>query len=134
MPWGECIHRQAYRHRRDRADSGTRGEGPIRRHLALPAPAGAICTDQNDAQCAIVAKNHFEPDCEIASLHDADNGPIALKNNGDACGSVIAAGIQMKNNLQWTYDPTIERTLGFCPPDQCPKTWERVLWEEIRAG
>jgi hypothetical protein len=88
---------------------------------------GAICTDSDDVDCAISAKNQFDAGCRTAALIYADNGPVAMKNDLDSCGSVIAAGIQMKNNLELTYDPVFDRVLGF------GLTFEVARWEELPA-
>lgn len=93
-------------------------------------PPGAICTINQSNQCAVIAKNRFSTSCNTAMLIYADNGPVAMKNDTgpgeNSCGSVIAAGIQMKNNLKLTYDPVFDRLLGFGP-----KTLEIERWEEL---
>ena len=96
-------------------------------------PAGSPCTDQDDALCAISAKNHFDivRRATTATLVYADNGPVSMKNDTGAnnnvmCGSVIASGIHMKNDLRLTYDPVFDRVLGFGP-----NTYEIAKWEEL---
>jgi hypothetical protein len=94
-------------------------------------PAGSPCTDQDDTLCAISAKNHFGSTCKTATLVYADNGPVSMKNDTGAndnvmCGSVIASGIHMKNDLQLTYDPVFDRLLGFGP-----QVYEIARWEEL---
>lgn len=94
-------------------------------------PAGSPCTDQDDALCAISAKNHFDSTCRTATLVYADNGSVSMKNDTGPnsnimCGSVIASGIHMKNDLRLTYDPVFDRVLGFGP-----NTYEIAKWEEL---
>jgi hypothetical protein len=94
-------------------------------------PAGSPCTDHDDTLCAIAAKNHFDSTCKTATLVYADNGPVSMKNDTGAndnmmCGSVIASGIHMKNDLQLTYDPVFDNVLGFGPT-----TYEIARWEEL---
>jgi hypothetical protein len=98
------------------------------------APPGAICTDQNDTACAISAKNKFNQDCRVATMLYADNGPVSIKNDTDhedTCGTVIASGIHMKNNLQMRYDPIFDSMFGFCPPEACPSLIEITRWREL---
>jgi hypothetical protein len=94
-------------------------------------PAGSPCTDQHDTLCAVSSKNHFDSSCRTAMLVYADNGPVSMKNDTGAndnpmCGSVIASGIHMKNNLKLTYDPILDRVLGFGP-----QVYEIARWEEL---
>jgi hypothetical protein len=95
------------------------------------APPNTSCTDKDDAFCAISAKNHFDSTCKSAMLVYADNGPVSMKNDtgknsNKTCGSVIANGIHMKNDLNLTYDPTFDRSLGFGP-----QVYEIARWEEL---
>jgi hypothetical protein len=94
-------------------------------------PAGSPCTDSDDTLCAVSSKNHFDSTCRTAMLIYADNGPVSMKNDTGPtdfpmCGSVIASGIHMKNNLQLTYDPVFDRVLGFGP-----NVYEIARWEEL---
>lgn len=109
--------------------SGQRAEFVLVSHYE--PPAGKPCTDKDDLFCAISAKNHFDSTCKTATLVYADNGPVAMKNDTGPndnimCGSVIANGIHMKNDLKLTYDPLFDRVLGFGP-----RVYEVARWEEL---
>jgi Tfp pilus assembly protein PilX len=79
----------------------------------------------DESDCAIHAKNQLQPSCKTAVLLYADLGPVAVKNNGAMCGSIISSGILVQNGLQLIYDATIERTVGFGQT-----TYELGQWEE----
>jgi hypothetical protein len=98
------------------------------------APPGTPCTDQDDLNCAVSAKNHFDSTCKTATLVYADNGPVSMKNDtgpndNQMCGSIIANGIHMKNGLKLTYDPVFDRLIGFGPV-----VYEISRWEELPAS
>ncbi|MEX0873745.1 MAG: hypothetical protein WD646_11770 [Actinomycetota bacterium] len=91
------------------------------------APISTGCDVNHDSsECAIHAKNNFDPDCRVAVLLYADNGPVAVKNNNEMCGTVVSEGILIKNNQELNVDPRVQRTVGFGPT-----TWEIARWEEI---
>lgn len=84
-----------------------------------PAP-GSQCSDTGGNPgdgCAIGIKNNFQPVDEdspgTAVLLYAPNGPVAFKNNADFLGAVYAKGIELKNNMDLTYDARIEQIVGF---------------------
>jgi hypothetical protein len=94
-------------------------------HYQPPTSTG--CDVNHDgSECAIHAKNNFDPDCRTAVLLYADKGPVAVKNNNDMCGSVVSDGILIKNNQTLNVDPRVQRVVGFGPT-----TWEIARWEEI---
>ncbi len=94
-------------------------------HYKPPTSTG--CDVNHDgSECAIHAKNNFDPDCRTAVLLYADKGPVAVKNNNEMCGSVISEGILIKNNQELNVDPRVQRVVGFGPT-----TWEIARWEEI---
>lgn len=90
-----------------------------------PPTATACDVNHDDSDCAIHVKNNFDPSCTTAMLLYADNGPVAVKNNQDACGSIISEGILIKNNQVLTYDERVDRVLGFGDT-----TYEIARWEE----
>jgi Tfp pilus assembly protein PilX len=85
------------------------------------APASGCATNGgNPGDCAIGIKNNFSPSSSTLSGGDntavllyAPNGPIAFKNNADFQGAVYANNIQVKNNMNITYDPRLESIVGF---------------------
>ncbi len=96
-------------------------------------PVGTSCDyNDDDSECAIHSKNHFDPSCKTAVLLYADRGPVAMKNTTSNpndtgfCGSVYSDGIVIKNNQKINYDPGIERPVGFGPV-----TYEIARWEEM---
>lgn len=96
-------------------------------------PAGSVCsTEGADSDCAVQIKNNFATDasgaCKTASLIYADNGPVAIKNSGKTCGSVISNGVQVKNGLTLQYDQRIDRVIGFGPT-----AYDIARWEELAA-
>ena len=75
---------------------------------------------------AINIKNNFSiPDPSPAVLVYS-SGLIYVKNNAESNGAVYAGAISINNNLDVTYDPRVERTLGFGPT-----RYERVTWKEL---
>lgn len=78
---------------------------------------------------AINIKNNFTiPDPPPAVLVYS-TGLIYVKNNAESNGAVYAGAISIKNNLDITYDPRVERTVGFGPV-----RYERVSWKELPPG
>jgi hypothetical protein len=96
-----------------------------------PQPGTACDVNHDGSECAVHVKNNFSfaPTCKAVTLAYADRGPVAIKNNQAACGSVIAEGILVKNNQTLKYDPRIDRVLGFGPT-----TYEVARWEELPIG
>ncbi len=89
-------------------------------------PTGTSCSvDHDTSECAIHIKNNFDASCKTAVLVYADNGPVAVKNNAEQCGSVVSESILVKNNQELTYDDRISRIVGFGG-----HTFEIVRWEE----
>lgn len=90
-------------------------------------PAGAICdVNQDSSDCAVHVKNHFDTSGATATLVYAPFGPVAVKNNEVQFGAVYADNIQIKNNQELTYDPRINRMVGFGPV-----TLEQTQWLEL---
>ncbi|MGZ6898312.1 MAG: DUF7305 domain-containing protein [Acidimicrobiia bacterium] len=85
------------------------------------APAsGCATTGGNPGDCAIGIKNNFAPSSTSLSGGDntavllyAPNGPVAFKNNADFHGAIYANNIQIKNNMNVSYDPRLEQIVGF---------------------
>ena len=82
--------------------------------------AGCTTNGGNPADCAIGIKNNFSPSSSNLSGGDntalllyAPNGPVAFKNNADFHGAVYASNIQVKNNMNVSYDPRLEQVVGF---------------------
>jgi hypothetical protein len=83
----------------------------------------AQCTTQGGNPldiCAIGIKNNF--DMSSTSLTGNNNtsvllyapyGPVSFKNSADFQGAVYANNIQVKNNMNVTYDPRLEQIVGF---------------------
>jgi type II secretory pathway pseudopilin PulG len=87
-----------------------------------------ISLNASTTPAAIDIKNNFEiPDPGPAVLMYSP-GLIQVKNNPEANGAVFAGSISFKNNMDVTYDPRVERTVGFGT-----KRYERISWEEIPA-
>jgi hypothetical protein len=77
---------------------------------------------------AVEIKNSFIVENDPAVLLYAP-GLIQVKNNPDHNGAVYAGAISVKNNLDVTYDPRVERTLGFGNVK-----YDRMSWQECTAG
>lgn len=82
--------------------------------------AGCTTTGGNPEDCAIGIKNNFDMDSSdltdgdnTAVLLYAPNGPVAFKNNAEFHGAVYANNIQVKNNMNVSYDPRLEQVVGF---------------------
>lgn len=93
-------------------------------------PISSSCGVNNDgaaAGCAVYFQNNFQPDCDMAVLIYADNGPVAIKNGSAMCGSIVSDAIMIKNNQNLTYDARVESLLGFGP-----NTYKISRWEELR--
>ena len=76
-------------------------------------PTNCTTTGGNPGDCAIGMKNNFQPSDNTATLIYAPNGPAAFKNNATFDGAIYAANIQVKNNMNVTYDSRIQRIVGF---------------------
>lgn len=96
------------------------------------APASNCATNGgNPGDCAIGIKNNFAPSSSSLSGGDntavllyAPNGPIAFKNNADFHGAVYANNIQVKNNMNVTYDQRLEQIVGFGNSTLVITDWE----------
>lgn len=87
-----------------------------------------VALNSSTSPAAIDIKNNFDiPDPGPAVLMYSP-GLIQVKNNPEANGAVFAGSISFKNNMDVTYDPRVERTVGFGS-----KRYERISWEEIPA-
>jgi hypothetical protein len=92
-------------------------------------PVGSSCDVNQDAsECSIHLKNNFQPSCYTALIAFSPYGPTAVKNNQATCGAIYADDIEIKNNQTMTYDPRVERTVGFGAV-----TLEIVSWRELIA-
>jgi hypothetical protein len=85
------------------------------------APASGCATNGgNPGDCAIGIKNNFNVSGSSLSggnntavLLYAPNGPVAIKNNADFQGAIYANNIQIKNNMNVTYDARLDQIVGF---------------------
>lgn len=90
-------------------------------------PASSACdVNQDSSECAVHVKNNFDASCETTVLMYADNGPVAVKNNQEMCGSIYADSILIKNNQSLTYSAAVDSVIGFGNV-----TYEIVRWEEL---
>lgn len=78
---------------------------------------------------AINIKNNFTIPNPSPAVLLYSTGQILVKNNAESNGAVYAGAISIKNNLDVTYDPRVERTLGFGP-----ERYEKISWQECRSG
>ena len=100
------------------------------------APASSCTTNGgNPSDCAIGFKNNFSMPSSLsggsntAVLLYAPYGPIAFKNSADFHGAVFANNIQVKNNMNVTYDPRLQQIVGFGT-----STLDISNWEECDPG
>lgn len=83
---------------------------------------------------AVTIKNQFDVIPEsVGSTGPAvllySTGLIEVKNSADSNGAVYAGAISIKNALEITYDPRVERSLGFGD-----LKYDRVSWQECIVG
>jgi hypothetical protein len=108
--------------------------------LASFFPADATSCSGNGGNpgpgCAIGIKNNFAPSGSSVSgggntavLLYAPNGPVSFKNNANFLGAVYASNIQVKNNMNLTYDPRVNQIVGFGDV-----TLDIDLWLECSPG
>jgi len=87
-------------------------------------PAGSTCDlNQDSSECTIHLKNNFQPTDKTAVLVYSPYGPVAVKNNQIQFGAIYADSIEIKNNQSMTYDPRVERVVGFGPETATIQTW-----------
>jgi oxalate decarboxylase/phosphoglucose isomerase-like protein (cupin superfamily) len=87
-------------------------------------PTGSSCDlNQDKSECSIHLKNNFQTTDQTAVLAYAPFGPVAIKNNQIQFGAVYADNIEIKNNQSMTYDPRVERPVGFGPQTYVVQTW-----------
>jgi hypothetical protein len=125
----------------DMSGSGIGASGSADKMVVLAswysAPASGCATNGgNPGDCAIGIKNNFNVNGtslsggnNTAVLLYAPNGPIAFKNNADFQGAVYANNIQVKNNMNVTYDPRLEQIVGFGDA-----TLQITDWQECDPG
>jgi hypothetical protein len=82
--------------------------------------AGCTTNGGNPGDCAIGIKNNFSMSStdlsgnnNVAVLLYAPNGPVAFKNSAQFNGAVYANNVQIKNNMDVTYDQRLEQIVGF---------------------
>ncbi len=93
------------------------------------ATVSIIVLNSSTSPPAINIKNNFTiPDPSPAVLLYSE-GLIEVKNNTESNGAVYAGAVSIKNNLDITYDPRVERTVGFGD-----LRYDRVTWRECRAA
>jgi hypothetical protein len=96
--------------------------------------AGGSCTNTggNPENCALGFKNNFSPDDNTATLLYAPAGPCALKNSSGGSsgdnfdGAIYCNNIVMKNNQNITYDPRVDRIVGFGATTLVRESWQEV--------
>lgn len=91
-----------------------------------PPPSSSCDVNQDSSECAVHVKNNFDASCNTTVLIYADNGPVAIKNNQEMCGSIYADSILIKNNQELTYSASIDSVIGFGDV-----TYEIARWEEL---
>lgn len=98
--------------------------------VAAPADAVVNIVVQNPSTTpsAVSIKNNFTVEAGAAVLLYS-TGLITVKNDFDETGAVYAGAISVKNTMEVTYDPRVERTLGFGDVK-----YERRAWQECRAS
>lgn len=87
-----------------------------------------IALNNSTSPPAINFKNNFTVPNPAPSVLVYSTGSIEIKNSAESNGAVYAGAISIKNNLEVTYDPRVERTIGFGP-----EKFSRVSWEELPA-
>jgi hypothetical protein len=87
-----------------------------------------ISLNGSTSPAAIDIKNNFEIPNPGPAVLMYSPGLIEVKNDSETNGAVFAGSISFKNNMDVTYDPRVERTIGFGS-----KRYERISWEEIPA-
>jgi hypothetical protein len=125
----------------DMSGSGIGASGSTDKMVVLAswysAPSSGCATNGgNPGDCAIGIKNNFNVNSSSLSggnntavLLYAPNGPVAFKNNADFQGAVYANNIQVKNNMNVTYDPRLEQIVGFGE-----STLQITDWQECDPG
>jgi hypothetical protein len=100
--------------------SGTADKLVVLASWYAASASGCSTNGGNPGDCAIGMKNNFSPGSSNLSGGDntavllyAPNGPVAFKNNANFQGAVYANNIQVKNNMNVTYDPRLEQIVGF---------------------
>jgi hypothetical protein len=96
--------------------------------------AGGSCTNNggNPEGCALGFKNNFAPNDNTATLMYAPVGPCALKNSSGGSGgdnfdgAIYCNNIVMKNNQNITYDPRVDRIVGFGATTLVRQSWQEV--------
>lgn len=87
-----------------------------------------IVQNQSVDPPAVSIKNNFAVLGDTAVLLYS-SGLIYVKNNIDETGAVYAGAISIKNNMEVTYDPRVERTLGFGD-----LMYDRMAWQECKPA
>lgn len=87
-----------------------------------------IVQNSSSTPPAITIKNNFAVNSGAAVLIYS-TGLIEVKNSIDQTGAVYAGAISIKNNMEVTFDPRVERTLGFGDVK-----YDRVSWQECKAA
>jgi hypothetical protein len=85
-----------------------------------------ISLNSSTSPPAIYFKNNFTIPDPAPAVLVYSTGSIEIKNSAESNGAVYAGAISIKNNLEVTYDPRVERSLGFGP-----EKFSRVSWEEL---
>jgi hypothetical protein len=88
-----------------------------------PAPGTSCEVNHDNSDCAIHAKNHFSVSGSTAVLLYAPYGPVAVKNNAKQFGAIYADSMEIKNNQEMTYDPRVDRIVGFGSVTLEPTKW-----------
>lgn len=93
-------------------------------------PTGSSCdTNHDTSECAVHLKNQFSVSGSVAVLVWSPYGPTAVKNNALQFGAIYSDSIEIKNNQTITYDPRVDRIVGFGPV-----TLEVTRWVELNAA
>jgi hypothetical protein len=104
----------------------------FKNNITVTAPSSAlidiVVLNSSSDPASVEIKNSFIVENDPAVLLYSP-GLISVKNNPDHNGAVYAGAITVKNNLDVTYDPRVERTLGFGN-----LKYDRVSWVECTAS
>lgn len=100
-------------------------------NFTITAPTDSVVTivvqNPSTTPTAVSIKNNFTVSNGAAVLLYS-TGLITVKNDLDETGAVYAGAISVKNTMEVTYDPRVERTLGFGDVK-----YARLAWQECRA-
>lgn len=96
-----------------------------------PLDANVTIIVLNDSESEVAPAIQIENQLELPNPGPAvlfyAPGLIDVKNGAEGDGAVYAGKLKLKNNVDFTYDPRVERVLGFGP-----SRFERVSYVELK--